>query len=50
MQYADKVLKCRDCGRSFTFTSGEQEFYASRGFDNPPSRSAVALASVAACT
>jgi CxxC-x17-CxxC domain-containing protein len=38
VQYADKVLRCRDCGQSFTFTSGEQEFYASRGFDNPPGR------------
>ena len=26
------------CGAHFVFTSGEQEFYASRGFDNPPSR------------
>jgi CxxC-x17-CxxC domain-containing protein len=38
VQYADKVLTCRDCGATFTFTSGEQEFYASRGFDNPPGR------------
>jgi CxxC-x17-CxxC domain-containing protein len=38
VQYADKTLTCRDCGTTFTFTSGEQEFYASRGFDNPPSR------------
>ena len=39
MQYADKTLSCRDCNATFVFTSGEQEFYASRGFDNPPSRS-----------
>ena len=38
VQYADKTLTCRDCGTTFTFTSGEQEFYASRGFDNPPGR------------
>ncbi len=38
MQYADKTLTCRDCNATFVFTSGEQEFYASRGFDNPPSR------------
>ena len=38
MQYADKTLSCRDCNATFVFTSGEQEFYASRGFDNPPSR------------
>jgi CxxC-x17-CxxC domain-containing protein len=38
VQYADKTLSCRDCNATFVFTSGEQEFYASRGFDNPPSR------------
>jgi CxxC-x17-CxxC domain-containing protein len=38
VQYADKSLTCRDCNSVFVFTSGEQEFYASRGFDNPPSR------------
>jgi len=38
VHYADKILRCRDCGQSFTFTRGEQEFYASRGFDNPPGR------------
>ena len=31
MSYADKTLACRDCGQSFTFTVGEQEFFASRG-------------------
>ena len=38
MSYADKTLTCRDCGRAFTFTRGEQEFYASRGFTNEPGR------------
>jgi CxxC-x17-CxxC domain-containing protein len=32
---ADTTLTCRDCGQPFTFTSGEQEFYASRGFSEP---------------
>jgi CxxC-x17-CxxC domain-containing protein len=32
---ADTTLTCRDCGQAFTFTSGEQEFYASRGFSEP---------------
>lgn len=32
---ADTVLTCRDCGQSFTFTTGEQDFYASRGFSEP---------------
>ena len=34
----DQVLHCRDCGADFTWTTGEQEFYASRGLTNPPSR------------
>ena len=31
----DKTLVCRDCGQSFTFTAGEQEFYSSRGYTEP---------------
>jgi len=38
VSYADKVLVCRDCGQPFTFTAGEQEFYASRGLMNEPGR------------
>jgi len=36
--YRDRVLTCRDCGNDFTFTAGEQEFYASKGLTNTPSR------------
>jgi CxxC-x17-CxxC domain-containing protein len=36
--YADKTLTCRDCGNPFTFTEGEQEFFAQKGFTNEPSR------------
>jgi CxxC-x17-CxxC domain-containing protein len=36
----DQTLTCRDCGQNFVFTTGEQEFYASRGFDNAPTRCA----------
>lgn len=36
--YEDKILKCRDCGCEFTFTAGEQEFYAEKGFNNAPTR------------
>jgi CxxC-x17-CxxC domain-containing protein len=32
---ADTTLTCRDCGQAFTFTSGEQDFYAGRGFSEP---------------
>jgi CxxC-x17-CxxC domain-containing protein len=35
---SDLTLQCRDCGREFQFTVGEQEFYASRGLTNQPSR------------
>jgi len=38
VSYADKTLTCRDCGQPFTFTAGEQEFYASRGLMNEPGR------------
>jgi CxxC-x17-CxxC domain-containing protein len=38
LSYADKTLTCRDCGQAFIFTSGEQEFHASKGFQNEPSR------------
>ena len=36
MSFEDKSLQCADCGQDFTFTAGEQEFYASRGFQNEP--------------
>ena len=38
MSYQDKTIVCRDCGQPFSFTAGEQEFYAQRGFTNEPSR------------
>jgi CxxC-x17-CxxC domain-containing protein len=38
MDYVDKTLICSDCGAEFTFTAGEQEFYASKGFTNEPGR------------
>ena len=36
--YEDKTLVCKDCGQEFTFTAGEQEFYAEKGFTNEPQR------------
>jgi CxxC-x17-CxxC domain-containing protein len=38
MQLTDQILYCRDCNQEFTFTVGEQEFYASRGLTNSPTR------------
>ncbi|MDQ2816813.1 MAG: zinc-ribbon domain containing protein [Candidatus Eremiobacteraeota bacterium] len=36
--YTDQLITCVDCGNQFTFTTGEQEFYAQKGFQNKPSR------------
>src|SRR5881227_572788 len=38
MALTDQTLYCRDCNEEFVFTAGEQEFYASRGLTNTPSR------------
>ena len=35
---ADKNLTCKDCGKEFVFTEGEQAFYAEKGFTNEPVR------------
>ena len=40
LNYVDKVLVCRDCSREFVFSTGEQEFYQSRGLQHEPSRCA----------
>lgn len=34
----DKTIVCKDCGKEFIFTVGEQEFYAEKGFQNEPVR------------
>ncbi|MBS4030533.1 MAG: zinc-ribbon domain containing protein [Clostridiales bacterium] len=38
MAFEDKTLSCRDCNEDFVFTTGEQEFYAEKGFENEPVR------------
>jgi CxxC-x17-CxxC domain-containing protein len=38
MSIQDKVLTCRDCGKEFLFTAGEQTFYAEKGFQHEPTR------------
>jgi len=35
---ADKTLVCKDCGKEFIFTEGEQQFYKEKGFENDPVR------------
>ena len=37
MALEEKTLTCRDCGKEFAFTTGEQEFYHSHGLQNEPS-------------
>ena len=36
--YEDKTLICKDCGKEFIFSAGEQEFYAEKGLQNEPQR------------
>jgi CxxC-x17-CxxC domain-containing protein len=38
VSFTDKILTCGDCGAAFTFTAGEQEFHAEKGFTNEPRR------------
>lgn len=37
----DITLVCKDCGKEFVFTVGEQEFYKAQGFENQPVRCAA---------
>jgi CxxC-x17-CxxC domain-containing protein len=36
--YRDETLYCVDCSAAFTFSGGEQEFFALKGFTNKPNR------------
>jgi len=36
-QFTDQDLPCADCGSSFVFTAGEQQFFSTKGF-TPPKR------------
>ena len=38
MTLSDKSLTCVECNETFTFTVGEQEFFASKGYTNEPKR------------
>lgn len=35
---ADKVIVCKDCGKEFVFTEGEQAFYREKGLTSEPVR------------
>ena len=34
-KFEDKILICKDTGKEFVFTAGEQKFYKERGFQEP---------------
>jgi CxxC-x17-CxxC domain-containing protein len=36
--FTDKQIQCVDCGKEFTFTAAEQEFFAQKGYTNEPKR------------
>jgi len=36
--FEDKSLKCKECGKEFIWTVGEQEFFNQKGFTNKPTR------------
>ena len=38
MEFQDKSLTCVDCGEDFTWTAGEQLFFADKQFKNEPKR------------
>ena len=35
MNYTDRSLTCVQCGNEFTFSTDDQEFHASRGYQEP---------------
>jgi CxxC-x17-CxxC domain-containing protein len=43
--YQDKTKVCKDCNQEFVFTASEQEFFASKGFENEPGRCPACRAS-----
>lgn len=38
LHFIDKTLTCSDCAKQFSFTAGEQEFFASKALVNIPKR------------
>ena len=35
MAYEDRMLTCVECGQEFTFSADDQEFHASKGYQEP---------------
>src|SRR5271157_2328297 len=44
MSYTGKQITCSDCGTAFTFSTKDQEFFASKGFVNEPKRCPICRA------
>ncbi|MFA5927254.1 MAG: zinc-ribbon domain-containing protein [Patescibacteria group bacterium] len=40
----DKVLLCKDCGKRFLWTAGEQKFFIDKGLQNIPKRCKICTA------
>ncbi len=38
MTYQDRTIQCVECGSDFTFSADDQEYHASKGFENDPKR------------
>jgi len=38
MSYQDKTLNCQDCGKDFTFSADDQEYFQQKGYTNLPKR------------
>lgn len=38
MNFVDRILKCAECGKEFTFTAGEQLFFQDKQFKHDPRR------------
>ena len=38
VEFQDETIVCKDCGKEFVFTAGEQAFYKEKGFENEPKR------------
>jgi len=34
-EYTDREITCKDCKTKFTFTAGEQQWFAERDFTDP---------------
>ena len=32
VEFQDETIVCKDCGKEFVFTAGEQAFYKEKGF------------------